>query len=301
MQLNKALDEAIRIHETNKNSDITAGYVVNGRTYPDYISNASWAEFCRDMQNNHKKAYENYKNGDGKELDERKVDANVYPPKMASFGSSSRFIYNLMKKDADFSFEEQLPTTVGGTANLDGFRKTETGYIFVEAKCREPYSVKNNICGQKYKALYDFITESDKTPLTVDMDLTKGKEHEMEVVFKYNNEEIKYFDIKQMISHLAGVGTAFLNGKYEIADIYFIYLLFNPTKILIGNPKAKDQIEGIYNNVCNICNTINFKNLFEIILGFLQDKKELGKDKNISDIAENFSFVLCDQDSQIIV
>ncbi len=301
MQLNKILDEAIRIHETSKNSDITAGYIVNGRTYSNYISNDSWADFCTDMQINHPKAYENYKNGDGKELDERKVGANIYPPKMASFGSSSRFIYNLMKNDTNFSFEEQLPTTVGGIANLDGFRKTESGYIFVEAKCREPYSVKDKIYGQKYKELYDFITESDKTSLTIDMDLTKGKEHEMEVVFRYNGEEIKCFDIKQMISHLLGVGTAFLNGKYEIADIHFIYLLFNPTKILIENPRAKEQITNIYNNVCNICNNINFKSLFEVILKFLQAEKGFGNDKNISDIVERFFFDLCDQDLQIIM
>ena len=157
MQLNKALDEAIRIYETKNNSNLFAGYTVNGRTYPNYISNSCWDDFYKDMKEKHPEAYDNYKNGDGKELDEKRVGANIYPPKMASFGSSSRFVYSLMKDDFDFKFEKQLPTTVGGIANLDGFKKTENGYAFVEAKCREPYSVKDKVYGQKYKKLYDFI------------------------------------------------------------------------------------------------------------------------------------------------
>ena len=150
MELNKNLDEAIRLNETSNDSSLTAGYVVNGKPYPNYVSNSSWAKFCNDMEVNHPVAYDNYKNGDGKELDERKVGQNIYPPKMASFGSSSRFIYNLMKHDKSFKFEKQLPTTVGGTANLDGFKETSDSYVFVEAKCREPYSKKNKFYGQKY-------------------------------------------------------------------------------------------------------------------------------------------------------
>ncbi len=297
MQLNKILDEAIMIHETAKDSALSAGYVVNGRTYYNYMSNVSWTEFCRDMQKNHTEAYESYSNGDGKELDEKKVGSNIYPPKMASFGSSSRFIYTLMKEDTDFRFEKQLSTTVGGVANLDGFRQTERGYVFVEAKCREPYSTKNRIHGQKYKPLYDYISESTKTALIIDTDTTKGKGHEMEVAFRYEGEEIKCFDIKQMISHLLGIGTAFLAGEYKDGEIHFIYLLFNPTKIAIDNPKAKSKIESIYSDVCNVCNKIDFRSLFEVILEFLQNEKGLGKEQSISDSVKSFTFDLCDQDT----
>lgn len=296
MQLNKVLDEALRVYETSTTS-IGAGYSVNGNFYPDYISNDSWIEFCKDMEINHPVAYESYKNGDGKELDERKVGKNIFPPKMASFGSSSRFIYSLMKDDDEFKFEEQLPTTVGGVANLDGFRKTETGYVFVEAKCREPYSAKNRVFGQKYKELYDFISTSDKTLVTVNMDLTKGRAHEMEVIFKYDSKEIKYFDLKQMISHLLGIGTAFLKCKYRIEDIHFIYLLFNPTKVVIENHKAKALIEDIYSDVCSVCSEIDFKSLFEVILEFLLKEKGLGTEKSVSDIVKNFTFDLCDQET----
>ena len=60
----------------------------------------------------------------------------------------------------------------------------------------------------------------------------------MEVIFIAGNTEIQCFDMKQMISHLLGVATAFLNGKFEIKDIEFIYLLFDPTIIEIADEKA---------------------------------------------------------------
>ena len=86
----------------------------------------------------------------GSELKEK----NGRPPKMASFGSSSRMIYNLSNKKNGFHFEKKLPTTVGGTANLDGFYEDDNRYIFVEAKCHEPYNVKKTVISSKYKDLY---------------------------------------------------------------------------------------------------------------------------------------------------
>ena len=67
-----------------------------------------------------------YGAGDGGELEEK----DGRPPKMASFGSSSRMIYNLSNKKDGFHFEKKLPTTVGGTANLDGFYEDDARYIF---------------------------------------------------------------------------------------------------------------------------------------------------------------------------
>lgn len=296
MELNKILDEAIRLHETAINSGLNAGYVVNGKTYPNYISNSSWEEFCDDMKVNHSAAYDNYKNGDGKELDERKVGQNIYPPKMASFGSSSRFIYNLMKHDKSFKFEEQLPTTVGGTANLDGFKETSDSYVFVEAKCREPYSKKNKFYGQKYFELYDFISQSDNTPVTIDMDLTKGKEHEMEVIFKYDDKAIKCFDLKQMISHLLGIGTAILKKEmYTDKPIKFIYLIYNPEPLVFKNEKAKNEICNIYYQTCNEAKATINKELFKDVLLYLKEKYYHDSSVNINRTANNFSFSICNK------
>ena len=299
MELNKILDEAIRLHET-ESSNLTAGYVVNGKSYPNYVSNNSWTEFCNDMKANHPAAYDNYKNGDGKELDERNVGNNTYPPKMASFGSSSRFIYNLIKHDDSFKFEEQLPTTVGGTANLDGFKETSNSYVFVEAKCREPYSKKNKFYGQKYFELYDFISESDNTPITIDIDLTKGKEHEMEVVFKCDSNTVEHFDLKQMISHLLGVGTAILKKEmYTDKPIKFIYLIYNPEPLVFKNEKAKNEICNIYYQTCNEAEATINKELFKDVLLYLKEKYYHDSSVDINRTANNFSFSICNQENFI--
>lgn len=57
-------------------------------------------------------AFEKFSEGSGKELEERKVGEYTYPPKMASFGSSSRMLFNLSKDTHGFQFEKKIPTTV---------------------------------------------------------------------------------------------------------------------------------------------------------------------------------------------
>jgi hypothetical protein len=240
-------------------------------------------------------AYDMYGKGGGKELEERKSGKNTYPPKMASFGSSSRMIFNLMKDTDGFLFEKQLPTTIGGTANLDGFMETASKYFFVEAKCREPYSDKNNVYERKYEKLYNFISNSKKSNVSCEIEDVKNEPDKMKVIFKVNGRPIHNFDMKQMISHLLGVATAFLNGTFEIKDIEFIYLLFDPTIIEIEDEKAKTQIYEIYNNTCNECNSTDFKALFAVIVDYLKSYKEWNKEIDTSDLVNRFSFKLCSQ------
>ena len=290
MELNKILDYAIMAYETARNP-IKSGYVTNGKTYNNYLSNDSFAEFVEDMKNNHPVAYEMYGKGGGKELEERKSGANIYPPKMASFGSSSRMIYNLMKDTDGFLFEKKLHTTVGGIANLDGFIETNEKCVFVEAKCREPYTKKDSIYERKYEDLYRTISASDKTSVTCKIEVID--ERKMEVKFISGETEIHSFDMKQMISHLLGVATAFLKGEFEPKKIDFIYLFFNPKLIEIN--EGKEEIISIYEQTCNECNSVDFKALFEVIVDYLQSVKGVGKDKNKSEIINDFSFRLCDQ------
>lgn len=290
MELNKILDYAIMADETAKNP-IKSGYVTNGKSYNNYLSNDSFAEFVEDMKTNHSTAYEMYGKGGGKELEERVSGKNVYPPKMASFGSSSRMIYNLMKDVDGFLFEKKLPTTVGGIANLDGFIETDEKCVFVEAKCREPYTKKDSIYERKYEDLYRKISASDKTSVTCKIEVID--ERKMEVKFISGETEIHSFDMKQMISHLLGVATAFLKGEFDIKKIDFIYLLFNPKLIEIN--EGKEEILSIYEQSCNECNSVDFKALFEVIVDHLQTTKGLGKDKIKSNIVDNFRFELIDQ------
>ena len=290
MELNKILDFAIMADET-KNTHIKAGYTTKTKTYHNYLSNDCFNAFIEDMKLNNKTAWEMYGNGGGKELEERTSGTNVYPPKMASFGSSSRMIYNLMKNTNGFLFEKKLPTTVGGIANLDGFMETPDKYVFVEAKCREPYTAKEKTIERKYENLYEAITASDKTSLLCEITHINNKK--MEVKFFSGKTEILHFDIKQMISHLLGVATAFLNGTFTNKAIDFIYLLYNPTHIEINN--EKDKIHDIYKQTCDECDCIDFKNLFTVITEYLQQVKDIGKDKDAKTIINSFSFRLCDQ------
>ena len=299
--LNKLLDLAIMANETADNPAVKSGYTILGKDEPyfNYIENNCWNEFKKDMEENYPIAFRMYGAGGGKELDERKIGKYICPPKMASFGSSSRMIFNLLKeKEKDgFLFEQKLPTTVGGKANLDGFMMTDEKCIFVEAKCREPYTSKDSLVSTKYKPLYKFISESSKTNLVCripDSDTDKN----MEVIFIAGNTEIQCFDMKQMICHLLGIATAYLNGKIDDKEIKsqsieFIYLLFNPKLIEIKEGKA--EIHRIYEQTCNECNAVDFKALFEVIVDYFQSVKGLGKEKNKSDIVNNFSFRLCDQ------
>ena len=131
--MQKTLDLSIKQQETGS---LDGGFLANNQTvYPSYLDNQAWLDFKMDMASNYPTAWMEYGAGSGGELKEE----GPFPPKMASYGSSSRMIYRLCKDNPDFHFEYKLPTRVGGIANLDGFLETEDRYIFVEANCREPY------------------------------------------------------------------------------------------------------------------------------------------------------------------
>ena len=295
-ELNKILDYAVMQEETSRNPELKSGFVLNGRSYDNYLSNDCFEVFVEDMKTNHTVAYKMYGEGNGNELEIRKGRGSVlYPPKMASFGSSSRMIYNLLKDVDGFLFEKQLPTTVGGTANLDGFMETDSKCIFVEAKCREPYSEKQNKYEWKYKDLYNYISESNLTNVSCEIEGDATTDSKMHVTFKVDSKTIEFFDLKQMISHLLGIATAFLNGKLSLKDIEFYYLLFNPMLIHIPDESARKQIHKIYNCTCDECENIDFKSLFAIIITFLKSKKGLGVNVNEAKLISGFSFKLCSQ------
>ena len=302
MELNKILDLAIMKAETEAKLEIKSGYKVDSREepYENYLDNNSWNIFVNKMKEENPAAYRRYGSGGGKELEERKVGKNIYPPKMASFGSSSRMIYNLAKDTDYFLFEEKLPTVVGGMANLDGFMETEDKCIFVEAKCREPYSKKTSIVDRNYEKLYEYISNSTRTSVTcIIKDLsneTKNKT-KMNVTFMYGETEIKHFDLKQMICHLLGVAHEFLRGNSDIKKIKFIYLLFNPNLIDIDD--SKEKIHKIYNETCDECNLIDFKALFDVVVEYLLTLSHYKwENATLSDgIVDNFNFALVDQAS----
>ena len=253
------------------------------------MSNEEWNSFLLTMDSVTRAEYEA---GGGSELKEK----NGRPPKMASYGSSSRMIYNLSHENKSFVFEKQLPTTVGGKANLDGFLETPNKYIFVEAKCHESYSSKKNSVSISYKKLYDYINEHAKN-FKIDMSPSTCGRY-MNVTYFTGNAKIERFDIKQMICHLLGIATAILNGTLENKKLSFIYLHYDPTKLAIDS-NAKSIIDSIYERTVSECNQINWSDLFRIILEFLAYNKFSGVKtyEEIDEAVRNFSFNLVSQNT----
>ena len=295
--LQKELDKAILRSEKIEHPNLTSGYVIGDRTFDEYLSNESFKEFLLAMPEDIKTMYDE---GSGSELEERKNKHGVvaYPPKMASFSSSSRFIYNLMKHDDNFKFEKQLATTVGGTANLDGYLDRGDIQIFIEAKCREPYGIHANKFKTKYRDFYEYLNRSDNAGIHCDMHDFNEEKQEMKVDFCYGEEKISRFDIKQMLSHLLGIGTAILkNEKHTDKPIRFLYLIYNPELLEFENEEIKKKICNIYYQTCNEAEATISSELFKTVLLYLKEKHYPYSMVDIDIIANHFSFGICSQEN----
>lgn len=287
--MQKTLDLSIKKAETGT---LDGGYsVTDCKPYSSYMSNREWDAFVDDMQTNHRAAYIEYGAGSGGEMKPN----GKYPPKMASYGSSSRMIYNLCRGNPNFHFEKKLPTKVGGTANLDGYMETEDTCYFVEAKCREPYGGKPHLIESKYKRLYEHISGDPSVNLHIETKDTDGK---MSVAFSVENIIISRFDIKQMICHLLGIACQFLSQPTD-KKISFIYLCYNPKLISIIDKDKEPLIYEAYDGMCAECQAIDFKNLFASIIRYLHFDLHIGHatEDEVSTAVNNFVFSLCDQDN----
>ena len=265
--MQKTLDLSIKKSEIG---NVEGGYYIKDwKTYPYYMDNDTWDDFKRDMETNYPNAFAEYGAGSGGEMKEK----GKFPPKMASYGSSSRMIYNLCKDIPDFCFEYKLPTRVGGIANLDGFLETSKSLIFTEAKCREPYGTKNSLIEVKYKELYQYINAEGACNLNIKCDDEQSK---IKVCFSVSDKPIINFDIKQMICHLLGIAAKLLNEPSD-KKISFVYLCYNPKLIEIIDEKKKPCILKNYENMCDEYEMIDFKSLFRTILIYLRDVLSVGR------------------------
>ena len=283
-----SLDLSIKNAEQKNTSD---GYILGDRLYSNYMDNESWSLFVEKMKNKYPTAYTAYGSGAGDELALKKIGR--FPPKMASFGSSSRMIY-LLSRDIDgFCFEEKLSTTLGGIAHMDGYLHKDKTQIYVEAKCREPYSSKSYVIDRKYQGLYEYIDAS--SDVNVNCHITVLDEDKMKVKFVSDGVEITRFDLKQMICHLLGIATRQLGNPMD-EKIRFLYLLYNPKLIGIENEKDKNKIYSIYETEVRECESIPFASLFGVILEYLK-ANNIQSDLNVVDCVKRFEFALCDQNS----
>ncbi len=282
----KSFDEAL-VRKLTKDGRITAGYCTStDRTYATYMSNSSWTRFTENMTAKHKKQYDN---GSGGELTEK----NGRPPKMASFASSSQMIYRYSKDIESFIFEKKLPTTIGGTANLDGYLELEDRTYFVEAKCKEPYShASGEVIKQAYQGIYAYLCE--QMPDVFSCIMEKNNNRDMRVVFFCEGKEVHFFDIKQMICHLLAVGTENLK-RLEQKEILFLYFLYNPTDLSIDGA-TRAAVLRIYDDTCWAAEHFNIKTMFGHVVDYLRLSKAFeATDDEAEQIKGAFVFRLCDQ------
>lgn len=295
MDIGKILDLSIKAAETDKTTE-NKFYDLNGHNYFNYIDNELWKIFLDEMREKYPLAYREYGEGAGDELGIKKIGR--FPPKMASYGSSSRMIYLLSRDIENFCFEKKLPTTVGGIAHMDGYLHSNGVHYYIEAKCREPYSPKSYVIDRKYENLYRYLDED--TSLDFKCHISIIDQDKMKVGFVANGTELTRFDIKQMISHLLGVATDKLcNPTNERTE--FRYLLYNPKLIKISNDTAKEKILSIYETEVYECGKIPFNDLYKVITTYLFEERNIGTvtPTEMNQIGRNFNFILCDQASYI--
>ena len=268
--------------------NIRRGFVTSKGNYDSYMSNAAWDVYLKEMSDEHRAQFDD---GSGGELKEK----NGRPPKMAAFASSSRMAYKLSKNIPNFVFEKQLSTVIGGTANLDGYWEGNGQYIFVEAKCREPYSHKSpETIKQNYKPLYTYLQSKLPDMFTCTMeDIPESRD--MRVEFFCCSKPVAYFDMKQMLCHLLGVTNRMLLDKSFDTPIQFLYLLYNPTELILSE-KSQKEILHIYHATCEAATGYDFKKIFACVVDFLIEEQEYpATGAEVEKLKNNFSFALCDQ------
>ena len=258
MNLTKELDLAIKALEGGGER----GYRVGEREFSAYVTNEAWEGFLAAMP---REAYEAFASGGGDELSEKRG----LPPKMASFGSSSRMIYRLSREKAGFVFEKKLPTTVGGISHLDGFCDEPGRYLCVEAKCHEFYQKAKTSVSKSYEALYRYISEATYGMITVETAPSRCGRY-LEARYFAEGEELLYFDVKQLISHYLGIATAVLTGKMTAKQVDFVYLVYDPTDLLLS-PSVREAVDEAYARLSYECNLVDHASLFGAILSYLKE------------------------------
>lgn len=291
IDLTKALDYAKRDYEID-NDHGKYGYEikdkVKNKNYSNYLSNNYWKSFLTSMSKLHQAQY---RDGDGGELNEKNGRYGMNPPKMASFGSSSRFIYLLSKDIAGFTFEKQFPTRVGHTANLDGFLIKDSEIYCIEAKCREIYSSHKNI---KISIIYEDVYSKISNLSFRSIDINNDIEHK-KYTFSYNGNVLVHFDIKQLICHFLGIAADILENRQKGCTVHFVYLIFNPNNNTLFSAETKRYEEKIYKAYEETIKEINLfgdmSKLFDSIM------KYQISNLNLSPIEYSFDFKVVDQNN----
>ena len=304
MEKQKAFDLAKKLLD---GGDIHQGYRMNdGRLYPAYYTNEEWEAFLADMKTNYPAAFKGYDEGKGGELEEHNFKGKKIPPKMASYSSSSRFIYELSRNIPGFEFECKLPISIpannGGEAeaSLDGYYPKRN--IFVEAKCHEFYKPSFTSFKFKYREFYDFLKERlDFFDYRIATRASNNGKISREVVFQWNGVEIHSYDLKQVLCHLLGIAKFNLTNKV-FGETTFLYLVYKPTQSLLNYVEAEEgrkSIEDAWDLEKQEAISIDYRQLYGQVVHYLHEKKGIApamSHSSIEQIIDAFSFRFCDQD-----
>lgn len=271
---------------------LNSGYVIDGSKFNSYYSNDEWKDFVSVMERDHHDLWLKFSEGDGGELKEHKDEnGNPRPPKMASYASSSRFMFEKAITIDGFTVEEKLSTGLGGRpASLDGYLASKN--LYVEAKCHEFYSLSKSELRKGHKALYDGII-----PLLPHDFSYEPKEIGQRVSLSFDGD-IYNFDLKQMLCHLCGIANKVLREGFQ--KVNFIYLIYKPTKELLEKiqlEEDRDVIQDLFDKEIRTARRIPFNQLYCAILKFFNRKKHLYTDAELERFSNesNFRFQVCDQ------
>lgn len=298
----KAFDKALKLSKDGKLTDV---YVMgDGRKYEAYCTNKQWAKYLKDMEDNYNTAHGQFEKGDGAELMEKKAwSGKMMPPKMASYASSSRFIYEESRNLRDaFEFECKLPIAFSGyrgeaKASLDGYIMSKR--IFVEAKCHEFYYRPSTEFKSAYESFYEYL--KDKTGGLFDYYTIKGNKKDY-VRFKWDGKTIESLDLKQLLCHMLGIAKKALQEDCsEVSTL--LYLVYKPEEKMLRFVPTEEERSGIikyWEIEKKEANNVDFPLLYGHIVRFIHDeKKDWQKERKYSDrvdeIASAFQFEFCDQ------
>lgn len=292
--------------------NLNEGYLMDdGRLYPAYYTREEWKSFLNQMETKYPAVYQSFDDGKGGELKEKRFKGKLVPPKMASYGSSSRFLFLLSKDIPHFEFECKLPISIPGPrpgteteASLDGYLPSKQ--IFVEAKCHEIYKPSKHEHNVKYDAFYDFLKEGTNGRFSWGLDKgisRRGKPHEF-FCYYWDNHRIESFDIKQVLCHLLGIGKQCLKDHCfdKVQLLYLVYKPGNQLLSFIDDEQTRSSILDAWEKEKYEAESIDYESVYKSILLFLRNHQHLGSDlseENVSKMAGGFSFSFCDQSNYL--
>ena len=99
--------------------------------------------------------------------------------------------------------------------------------------------------------------------------------------FKYNEQELVHFDIKQLICHFLGITADLLENQKSGVSIHFVYLIFNPKTETLFTEEIERYKEKIFKQYDETIEEIkrfgDMKWLFETIMEYQIEKLYLPK------------------------